>query len=65
MMNPGKKFMKKRIEFIAREQKYSLFLLAVMMIIMFMAIACTYTGTVHMEAKMKVEYFGIANEAGG
>lgn len=49
MMHSGKRFMKKRVEFIAGRQKYSVILLAVMMIIMFLAVGCTYTGTVQME----------------
>lgn len=46
MMTSGKKFMKKRIVCIAEKRKSSILSLTIIVILMFLAVGCTYTGAV-------------------
>ncbi len=61
MMASGKKFMKKRIEFIAGEQKNSIFSLTIMVTIMLLTIGCTYTGSVQLKETRTEQTSSVTN----
>ncbi len=51
MMTSGKKFMKKRIDYIAGKRKRSICATAAVVILIFLCVGCTYTGTTYREEK--------------